>query len=337
MRIVICAGAVAVWIGAAAADVRPPERLSDTGLYAAGATDRIAVDVRAFLPQYPLWTDGAAKSRWMYLPPGLTIDTRDPDAWVFPVGTRFWKEFRFHGRKVETRLLWRASADRWVLASYRWNEAQTDAALAPAEGVPGAAEVAPNKWHTIPGRIDCGACHGERTTGPLGFNRLQLSTDRDPNAIHGEPLAPGMVTLETLEREHLLSPSRPEWVASPPRVAARDPQERAVVGYLAANCGTCHNRGGEIAPSAPSLHYGDAMTSGDTLLERLGAYHTLWQAPGQADGTTLMANPASPSLSAMLLRMRSRNPSSQMPPLGTAVQDDVAIDAVARWIERGRR
>ena len=31
--------------------------------------------------------------------------------------------------------------------------------------------------------------------------------------------------------------------------------------------------------------------------------------------------------------MRSRRPSSQMPPLGTVVRDQAATDAIARWIE----
>ena len=47
----------------------------------------------AFTPTWRLWTDGAVKRRWVSLPPGGTIDTSDPDRWVFPVGTRFFKEF----------------------------------------------------------------------------------------------------------------------------------------------------------------------------------------------------------------------------------------------------
>src|SRR5512137_3035620 len=80
----------------------PPPRLADTGLYSDPAT--LTVDPRnlPFSPQYPLWSDGAAKRRWIRLPPGATIDASDPDEWDFPVGTRVWKEFTF-GRKVETR------------------------------------------------------------------------------------------------------------------------------------------------------------------------------------------------------------------------------------------
>src|SRR5262249_22313719 len=119
-----------------------PQRLSETGLYLPGT---LTVDSRnrPFSPQYPLWTDGAHKSRWVRLPQGARIDARNIDKWVFPVGTRFWKEFAFNGRKVETRMLWRSSADAWSYAAYAWNDAQTDATLAPPEGVRDVAEVAP--------------------------------------------------------------------------------------------------------------------------------------------------------------------------------------------------
>jgi hypothetical protein len=63
-------------------------------------TFAIAEGVRPFSPQYPLWADGATKLRWVSLPKGGTIDAKDPDAWRFPVGTRFWKQFSFGDRRV---------------------------------------------------------------------------------------------------------------------------------------------------------------------------------------------------------------------------------------------
>ena len=248
------------------------------------------------------------------------------------MGTRFWKEFRFGGRKVETRLLWRASESHWLFATYRWNDAQTDADLVPADGLRDVADVAPGRSHSIPGVADCAACHGTTRPGPLGFNALQLSTDRDPRAIHGEPLMPGMTTLATLESEHLVSPARPELVASPPRIRAADPETRAILGYFAANCGTCHNRSGEIGPDAPSLHFSDLLDSGDAVVDRLAAHRTMWQVPGRPEGASVMLDRNSPDMSAMLARMRSRRPSSQMPPLGTVLRDEDAIRAIEAWM-----
>jgi len=326
------------WIGAVhassrALDASPgaPARLAETGLYAAGSSGPAAPGVRSFTPQYPLWSDGAAKSRWIYLPPGTSIDTTDPANWIFPVGTRFWKEFRFKGRKVETRFIWRAAPEQWVFASYAWNAGGTDAVLAPADGVPGAADIAPGRSHTIPGTGDCQACHGTRHPGPLGFNALQLSTDRDPQAIHGEPLAADSITLATLAAERRLSPARPEWIAAPPRIRTDNPRTRAVLGYFAANCGTCHNHNGDLTYRGPSLKHND-LGDGDAVARALLAQATTWQVPGRPDGSTRMLDAFTPDASAILVRMRSRQPSTQMPPLGTVMRDEEAIAAVTAWL-----
>jgi hypothetical protein len=310
---------------------RAPERLSETGLYAtAGIVDPRN---RSFAPQYPLWSDGAEKLRWVYLPPGTRIDARDESQWEFPVGTKFWKEFRFNGRKVETRLLWRASASRWVAASYLWNDEQTDATRAPDEGLWNVVAIDATRRHSIPSANDCTACHGTKPTGPLGFNALQLSTDRDPNAIHGEALVAGMMTLETLVREQLIAGQQHDWIHNPPRIRSSSPRTRAVLGYLAANCGGCHNRSGEIAVLGPSLAPDDVARDGDEVARRLVGHPTRWQVPGLPDGASVLIDPAAPGTSAILARMRSRRPSSQMPPLGSVVKDQAAIDAITRWIE----
>jgi hypothetical protein len=68
-------------------------------------------------------------------------------------------------------------------------------------------------------------------------------------------------------------------------------------------------------------------------------YATRWQVPGQPNGGSFMLNADAIDASAMLARMRSRRPSSQMPPLGTNLRDDKAIDAISKWIaaDLGRR
>jgi mono/diheme cytochrome c family protein len=301
-----------------------PAHLAETGLDASGA--------RPFSPQYPLWSDGAVKRRWISLPSGSTIDASDDHGWQFPIGTRFWKEFTIGGRKVETRFIWRASESGWVFASYRWNEAQTDAVLASEDGELTSTEVAPGRLHAIPSSSDCRACHeSTRGPGPLGFNALQLSTDRDPNAIHGEPLVPGMLTVRTLNEEGRFATPRPDLVNAPPRVDARSAMTRSVVGYLSANCGGCHNGVGDAPTLGASLNNAD-VRDGDAVLRAMAAHVTSWQRPG-ADGVTHLLDGGEPALSALIARMRSRRPSSQMPPLGTAIVDRDASEAIVRWIE----
>ena len=300
---------------------QPPQLLSQTGLFVAPGV----VDARhlAYAPQYPLWTDGAAKSRWLHLPAGTAIDGRDEEGWVLPVGTKAWKEFRFGGRKVETRLIWKTGPATWVFASYAWNEAQTDATLVPEDGQPEAAEIAPGLRHSIPSREDCRGCHGREQVEILGFNALQLSPDRDPGALHAEALQPGMITLDDLVARHLLRGARPDLLSRPPRIAAETPAARTALGYLQANCAACHRADRPIPGLQLDLRPRAALR---TTLDQPGSYRI----PGQADSRIL--NPGHPERSALLHRMASRHALSQMPPLGSVLVDQVAVDHLRRWI-----
>jgi cytochrome c553 len=313
-----------------------PARLADTGLYADGHVDRIAAGVRAFSPQYPLWSDGAAKRRWMWLPPGTSIDGTRLHDWAFPVGTRFWKEFSIAGRRVETRLLWQVARGRWVTASYAWNADGTDATLVPADGLAAVADLGHGRQHAIPSRTDCLACHGAPgRTRPLGFTALQLSGDRDPLAIHGEPLPEGALSLESLVADGLLTLAGSSPVPRP-RIVTSDPGTRAVLGYLAANCGGCHGRDGDVPAVTPFLRTEQLVTDGDAVARAMTERLTTWQVPGHDEGTKLI-DPLVPQASALLARMKSRRPSSQMPPLGTVVRDDDAVAALQGWIEAQSR
>ncbi len=311
----------------------PPRLLSQTGLYGRHVSD---VDPRnlAYSPQYPLWSDGAGKSRWIFLPAGTRIDVRDADAWIFPVGTKFWKEFAFGGKKVETRFIWRATAKRWVFATYLWNDEETEAVLAPKEGVPDYVGIAAGKKHTIPGVEDCRNCHEDERSPLLGFTALQLSTDRDPLAPHAEPLRPGMATLETLLDRGLLQPARRELLERPPRIRSATPRERALLGYFTTNCGSCHRASGSLAPlgldfSHPLAAPDEAAEPGfSTTVGRTGK----WKIPGAGAGETRRIEPGAPEKSAVVYRMKSRHATTQMPPLGTVVPDDEAIALLERWI-----
>ena len=320
-----------------------PALLSQTGLYAGEGTTRIDPLNRPFSPQYPLWSDGAAKKRWIRLPQGAAIDGSNVSRWEFPVGTKFWKEFSFDGRKVETRLLWRVSAERWVFASYVWNDAQTDAALAPEAGIPGVAEVAAGKRHSIPSIADCRACHDSARTEILGFDALNLSDDRDPNAPHAEPLTREMLTLKTLMKESLIYPKRPALIETPPRIAASSPEARAALGYLSTNCGSCHNRESSIASLGLILKHSIAETrggkpSGLSNSECTAALATTvgkrghWVVP-EAQEESRLINPGHPESSAVIRRVKSRRPSSQMPPLGSVLVDKRAVDLLNSWVE----
>lgn len=323
----------------------PPRLLSETGLYVSGTgTGVVDPHNRPFSPQYPLWSDGAQKARWVRLPDGAAIDASDIDRWEFPTGTRFWKEFTFAGRKVETRFLRKNGDGSWTFASYAWNEDQTDAILAPDAGLPNVAEIAPGKRHSIPAVSDCRACHVPSETSPaegiarteiLGFSALQLSDDRDPGALHAEPLADGMVTLRTLLDEKLLASAAPELVAAPPRIEAPDARTRSVLGYLSTNCGSCHNEDSSIANLGLFLKAGAVASHerGLSAVERMLRPTSKWLIPRAPEDASQFVTAGAPDLSAILVRMNSRRPSTQMPPLGTTLHDREAVALVTEWIE----
>ena len=323
--------------GTMPAPVAPP-LLSQTGLYAGEGTMQIDARNRPFSPQYPLWSDGAAKRRWIRLPEGAAIDATDLSRWNFPIGTKFWKEFSFDGHKVETRLLWRVSKERWLFASYAWNEAQTEALLAPEGGLPNVAEVAPGKRHSIPSIADCRSCHDSARTEILGFDALNLSDDRDPNAPHAEPLTREMITLRTLTKDDLISPKRKDLVKTPPRIAASSPEARAALGYLSTNCGSCHNRESSIASLGLILKHtvtgaGDGAGNQCTAaLATTVGKRGHWVVPEAQDASRII-NPGHPESSAIIRRVKSRRPLSQMPPLGSVLVDRAAVDLLTSWVQ----
>jgi hypothetical protein len=329
--VLIAAALVSAGDGLAQASANPlPERLRDTGLFAAGSTMQIAPDVLAFSPQYPLWSDGATKRRWIALPPGTFIDASKPDAWEFPRGTRLWKEFSV-GRRLETRLIERLQDGSWRFASYVWNETGTDATLAPADGT--ALRVAADRRYTVPSRTDCLACHEGGAVPVLGFSALQLSSDRDPLAPHAEP-ASG-VDLRALVARGWLRNLPPNLLKQPPRIAAATPVERAALGYLHGNCGHCHSKPDEAGASVPVgvLLAQSVVDPNSTpeVLRSLGSA-SRFRAPGVQHAAQIVVL-GSAEKSVLPLRMRSRDSRVQMPPLGTDIADSEALALIERWID----
>lgn len=283
-----------------------PRLLSQTGL------DAHALE---FSPQYPLWTDGAAKRRWLKLPPGTAIDASNPDRWELPAGAKLWKQFDFGGRPVETRFIERLPDGSWRFAAYVWNEAGTDAELAPAGGLTGVAATSPTTRHDVPGTEDCRACHEGRPNRVLGLGALQL-------APH----------LDELARAGVIEGLPAELRSSPPRIAAANDDERAALGYLFGNCAHCHNADGPLA--SVGLDFDQPVAARGAAAERTHAV----DAPSRfrfprGEATARIARGA-PELSITLLRMRSRDPLTQMPPLGTHLVDPEGVRLVSRWISQ---
>ncbi len=310
----------------------PPPTLQETGLYADAATLQVDPAHLAFAPQYPLWSDGATKRRWISLPPGTVIDGSDPEAWVFPVGTRFWKEFSFNGQRVETRYLERKTDGQWLYAAYAWSPDGREAQLVSARGKRDAYPLAGGRSHTIPGVTDCKACHQGGPSEVLGFSTLQLSPERDPGALHAELQPEPHVDLRFLVDRGLLVGLPKALLDEPPRIAATTATERAALGYMHGNCGHCHNDRGSLQNVGLLLRH-KTQTPAEPALASTIEQPVRKPAPGQSPDAVLRVEPGHPDRSGLMQRVSSRSPALQMPPLGTELIDDEAVRLLYRWIE----
>ncbi|MCZ7685616.1 MAG: hypothetical protein M5U28_45300 [Sandaracinaceae bacterium] len=150
------------------------------GLYAEGSCDVLAAGVRAYQPRFVLWSDAADKERYIYLPPGTQIDTTDPDNWVFPTGTRIYKNFLHDGVRLETRVLEKHGTGTgpasWYMRAYAWNAAQDrvtevqDADITVRSNVLGT-------QHDIPSQAQCIECHSGVLDTSNSFSAIQLNHD----------------------------------------------------------------------------------------------------------------------------------------------------------------
>ena len=312
-----------------------PSSLHDTGLYAEPSGLQVRPENRGFTPQYPLWSDGATKHRWISLPAGQVIDASQAAVWDFPRGTKLWKEFSVDGRRGGTRMIEHLEDGNWRFSAYAWNDEQSDATLVPSDksrtvSLPG------GRRYRIPSEADCRACHAGAAVPVLGFSALQLSADRDPLAPHAEPAPTGDLDLHELIAKGMLVGLPRELAETPPRIAAPTPAGRAVLGYLHANCGQCHvdpKLSGSAVPvelqlaQDPSDARAGARTI-HTLLESESRYRSA----GATD--TRLIVPGDSQAGTLLARMRSRDPRIQMPPLGSAIPDLEAIVLIEYWIEQ---
>lgn len=289
-----------------------PARLSETGLYADLASETLATGVAAFAPQFELWSDGAAKRRWILLPPGESIDTTDMDAWQFPVGTKIWKEFSRDGIRVETRLLHRVGArpEDWAAVAYVWQPELADAVIAPG-GVVDARGTA----HDVPAARECMGCHGGRASRVLGFSALQLAHAAEPGALD----------LDDLAARGLFSAAP----TSRPVVPGNDTERRAL-GYLHANCGHCHN---QDRPARTGKRCFDPENRLDFWL-RVDELETVASTSTYRSAIGSAIEPGAPDDSALITRVNRRGDRYfvGMPPLGTERVDVANVELLRRWI-----
>jgi len=291
-----------------------PALLSETGLFVDGET--LSEGVRSYTPRFELWSDGADKRRWIYLPPGESIDTSDMDYWEFPPGTKLWKEFSRDGVRVETRLLEKSTSGSWSMMAYVWRSDLSD-----ADAVPDGQKNAAGTEHDVPSAILCAECHARMPDRVLGFSAVQLSAN---GSINGD------LTLEELTSSHTLS-AEPGSITLPGTEA-----EQAALGYMHANCGHCHHPKSSVAGQVPMYLWltVEDLQTGDVeqMQPYLSTVNMELTKGSKPEGTTHRVVPGNLEQSALYERMTSRGQDYSMPPLGTEQTDSAGLELVANWI-----
>ncbi len=298
--------------------VFPPERLSETGIFADLPTQEPSPGVLPYEVNVPLWSDGAGKQRYLNLPPRSGIVYRESDAWSMPRGSQLIKSFYLPGedRIVETRLLIRRDDGQgWDGYTYRWNEEETEAilidgSLSQTYTVDTPAGEAQHT-HYFPSRQECGQCHTRAAGYVLGIRTGQLNRNGQ---------------IQAWRQAGVLIAGVPEVAASarlPPPDDRGVSRTRRARAYLDVNCAHCH-RPGHFTRAVLDLRY-------DTNLADTG----LLQPPalgGFDVPRARLLTPGDPAGSILYHRILDTG-TRRMPPLASALVDTQAAALVAGWIE----
>lgn len=316
-----------------------PTLLSQTGLFADLAELRPNPGVQPYQINAPAWHDGATATRFLALPGSACAEffpakeTGAPwKSWNLPDGSVAVQTLTLPASdqspaiRLETRLLVKEHSD-WAAYSYVWNEAQTEAALAPQEGA--RVSRGGRDW-LVPSRGDCVACHARGANYTLSLTNPQLNREVGPPGATYNQLESfaelGLVQTKSETKE--FTPGLPLPLAEIPRLTAPDDPAASLDlrarAYLATNCSHCHipEGGGNAA-----MHFGPWATPEQQHL--IGA-HPQHGDFGLSDARLI--TPGDASRSVLPLRMMSRA-LGQMPPVGTLQIDPLGLQLIIAWLQ----
>ncbi len=311
-----------------------PLTLSETGVFSDLTTLQPATGFTGYDVNAPAWSDGAHKQRWFAVPSGKTIGYAPTGEWSFPDGSVFLKHFEFpvqEGtsapmRRLETRILVRASNGGVYGGSYRWREDGSDADLVTSgftEQVVITRAEEPElivPW-TYPGRQDCLSCHTSASGGVLGLSARQNHRSRPfpETGVNDNQLRAWS------HAGYFSAPIDESSLEGLPRLAAIEDLgasvEHRARSYLDANCASCHRPGGVRS-------FWDARI--ETPLAQANIVDGFATNSLGISGARVVA--AGDHERSVLLHRFLATGTSQMPPLARNVVDDAAAALLSEWI-----
>jgi uncharacterized repeat protein (TIGR03806 family) len=303
-----------------------PSRLSQTGVFRSLADLTPNPGIIAYDVNAPLWSDGAAKRRWIALPGDARIDFAAKGEWKFPPGTVFVKHFEMPEahKRLETRLLVVDRNGSGYGVTYKWRPDGSDADLLSSGLTEAITDGSQKHLWSYPSRNDCLLCHTTPAGFVLGVKTRQLngdftypSTGARANQLRmwndlGK-FAPGFDETAISGYARLVPLS--DKTAS---------HEQRVRSYLDANCAHCHRPGSARAGFDARF---DTQLSQQNLINA-----SLIGADLGVPGAKAIV-PGSPYHSMLYLRMARRRDVFNMPPLASHEVDADAVRVLREWIE----
>ncbi len=289
-----------------------PATLADFGFFKDAPKQAPAKGVTPYRLNTPLWSDGAEKLRFVYVPPGQKAVADGEGLLKLPVGSALIKTFKMGDKLIETRVLLHREAG-WVALPYQWNAEQTEARLALAGAridlvTPAGQAIS----YAVPNKNQCKECHAlAGAVTPIGPKARNLSA------------------------EWLTAWQAATWLDQVPTVPLRVPlwEDRAKVpvglaarGYLDANCAHCHRPEGSASNSGLDLRW----EQNDPI--KLGIMKRPVAAGRGSGGFEFDILPGKPEQSILYHRMGSLEGGVSMPEVGRASLDPDGMAVVARWI-----
>jgi uncharacterized repeat protein (TIGR03806 family) len=315
-----------------------PRRLSETGFFTSTKTMTPVAGLIPYDVNVPLWSDGAAKERYIALPAGKTIKFSPDGQWEFPVGAVLVKTFSLDiaagdsstRRRLETRFLMHNERE-WIGYTYLWNDEQTDAMLLDAAvtkdyRIKTSSGDITQSWY-YPSRADCMNCHTAAAGFVLGLNTRQLNRVHDFGKATDNQIRT-LGHLDVFSESLSTTPDKLEALADWNAAVGRrnDANDVATLArsYLDVNCAICHCPGGTSDNSLDMrFHTPLAETKLIGTSPAKGEYGP--------EGSKIIT-PGKPAYSVLLTRMKTRG-QGKMPNVATSKVDDNAVETIRQWIE----
>ncbi|WP_158860074.1 SO2930 family diheme c-type cytochrome [Lunatibacter salilacus] len=320
-------------------DQIPFKNLSEYGFFRGKMREFNAGNgVLLYEPASSLFTDYALKSRYVWMPEGVSATIHDDveGTFEFPDQTILIKNFFYPAdfrepaeniRVIETRLMVKRNGV-WDAFPYIWNEDQTDASYKVV-----GAEI-PVNWiddqgeaqlanYIVPNKAQCKSCHNkDEIMVPLGVKAKHLNHElqekdgsknqlirwEEVGYIHG---------LRALE-------NYPRMVSYNDTSSSLDLRAKA---YLDINCAHCHSAEGPASTSGLFLNYEETEPA------KLGVFKTPVAAGFGAGSFKYSIWPGKSDESIMTFRMGTNQVGAAMPEIGRVTVHKEGLELIKVWID----